>query len=248
MDKVKMNMAFESSEFSSELFEKIYPDGVENSFWSWARNRIILRVIEKYRAEPILDIGAGRGVVTCFLHKAGLKIDGVEIGKTNPIPGCSANIKYSQDAFSLQNKEDYKAVALFDVIEHVEDQIDFLKKIKENFPNLVYLYITVPARIELWSKFDEIQGHKLRYDLKTLKHHLESAGYKLVYSRYFFHLLYVPIFIFKKKRSENMTAPKNLFDIFFNRILGLYFLFEFSFIPGWVWGSSIIAVASPFSS
>ncbi len=46
MDKVKMNRAFESSEFSSELFEKIYPDGVENSFWSWARNRIILRVIE----------------------------------------------------------------------------------------------------------------------------------------------------------------------------------------------------------
>jgi hypothetical protein len=25
MDKVKMNRAFESSEFSSELFEKIYP-------------------------------------------------------------------------------------------------------------------------------------------------------------------------------------------------------------------------------
>jgi 2-polyprenyl-3-methyl-5-hydroxy-6-metoxy-1,4-benzoquinol methylase len=99
MDKVKMNKVVENSGFSSELFEKIYPDGVENSFWSWARNHIILRIIKKYRAEPILDIGAGRGVVTCFLHKAGLKIDGVEIGKTNLIPGCSANIKLFSRCF-----------------------------------------------------------------------------------------------------------------------------------------------------
>jgi|UPI0003B48628 hypothetical protein len=240
-----MEKGKQKGEFSSELYEKLYPDGVENHFWNFARNRIIVKTIMKYRAEPILDIGAGRGVVTCFLSNAGLKIDGVEIGKADPIPGCSAKIIYSRDVFSLIDKEKYRAVSLFDVIEHVEDQIDFLIKIRENFPNLSYIYITVPARMELWSRFDEMQGHKLRYDLKTLKNHLESAGYELIYSRYFFHLLYLLIIIFRKRRSERMVAPKNFFALLFHKILGTYFLYEFSFFPSWMPGSSMIAVATP---
>jgi len=38
-----------------------YPDGIERNFWHQARGRIVIRLCEVYRAEPLLEIGADRG-------------------------------------------------------------------------------------------------------------------------------------------------------------------------------------------
>jgi hypothetical protein len=50
-----------------------YPDGIERNFWHQARGRIVTRLCEVYRAEPLLEIDADRGRNTEYPSLAGLK-------------------------------------------------------------------------------------------------------------------------------------------------------------------------------
>jgi hypothetical protein len=51
-----------------------YPDGIERNFWHQARGRIVTRLCEVYRAEPLLEIDVDRGSNTEYPPLAGLTI------------------------------------------------------------------------------------------------------------------------------------------------------------------------------
>jgi hypothetical protein len=235
----------DSGVFSDTLYYLLYPDGIENNWWNWARNRIILYYMNKFRQEPLLDVGCGRGVVTCFLKSRGWNVEGIELGNTSPL--CEGNFHYGKDIFSLpeEKRELFRSVSLFDVIEHIDDPVDFLAKIRNFFHNLKYVYITVPARMELWSRFDDEVGHKRRYTLKSLSEHADLSGYSIVFSRYFFHSLYLPIMLLRSRRSAKMSVPKSPLFLVLHRLVGFFFFVEGITLPGKIPGSSIFAVFEP---
>jgi hypothetical protein len=86
-------------------------------------------------------------------------------------------------------------VGLFDVLEHIDDDVLFLKSIKVLISKGGYLYLTVPSYDLLWSDEDILAGHFRRYSLKNISRKVESAGYHIEFSSYFFCLLPVAIFL-----------------------------------------------------
>lgn len=235
------------TKFDTDEFTFAYPDGIEKNYWNLARNKTILNTINKFPNIKLLDVGAGRGIVTDFLFHHNIQINGVELGKTTPISNSNVPIYYNTDALQISNEisEQYNAISLFDVIEHIEDPMKFINNLLLNFKNVEYLIITVPARKELWTNFDEYYKHFKRYDLEMLSHEMKALDFEVVENRYFFHSLYALIRVsnfLTKKREIKFNVPKGIAKIF-HSVFGQLFYLEKFFIPKYIYGSSIICIA-----
>ncbi|MDW8016130.1 MAG: methyltransferase domain-containing protein [Bacteroidia bacterium] len=241
-------MKASSTAFSEEEYQTLYPEGFERYFWHIARNELILHYLNRWRAEPLLEIGAGRGQVVAALRQAGWDARGVEIANMPPL-SPELPIQYEQDAFLLPDAERtiYKSIALFDVLEHLPNRIEYLAELRRLFPQLRYLYLTLPARPELWSNHDEFNKHYLRYTPEKLREELAQGGYRLIFWRYAFHSLYWVIrlnLMVRKKINPQVNPPRN-FQIYLHKLIGKLFYWEGRLLPRTWYGSSLIAVAAP---
>ncbi len=178
----------------------------ENSFWFSHRNNIISSVVATFsKLKTFFDIGGGNGFVS-----KGLQIKGIETVLVEPgIIGAKNAKKRNIENVICSTLEDAQfekcslgAVGLFDVVEHIENDIQFLKNIFEYLENEEYIYITVPAFNMLWSKDDDDAGHYRRYSLKDLEKMLKTVGFSIEYSTYFFSILPFPIFLFRSLPSK----------------------------------------------
>jgi SAM-dependent methyltransferase len=237
------------SAFTKEQFNKIYPEGIGNHYWNHARNRIIRWFLKKHRldAGKIIEIGCGRGVVLDFLRKSGINCLGAELGDPEPISGTRDYIFTKTDAFELpaELRQSFDTVLLFDVIEHIENPSEFLFNIRQKFENAKHLVITVPARQELWTNYDEFNGHYKRYKLTDLKD-LSTTGFSLREACYFNHVLYPVFWIFArfiKKRGTDIKAPEGI-SVLIHRMLSILLQTDFHLFPSGLNGTSIIAVFS----
>lgn len=241
-------MVVSSTAFSEVEWQTLYPEGFERYFWHIARNSLILHYLHRWRAEPLLEIGVGRGSVLAALRKAGWDAYGVELSQMPPL-SPELPIKYNQDVFLLPEKErfTYKSLALFDVLEHLPERVKFLEELRRLFPRMHYLYLTLPARAEIWSSHDEFNKHYLRYTPEKLSEELSGAGYRLIFWRYLFHSLYWVIrfrLIMRKKIDSQVNPPQNL-QIYLHKLIGKLFYWEGRLLPRSWYGSSLIAVAVP---
>jgi 2-polyprenyl-3-methyl-5-hydroxy-6-metoxy-1,4-benzoquinol methylase len=60
--------------------------------------------------------------------------------------------------------EAYDLVLLMDIIEHVDDDLGFLRAAMEHLIPGGVVVINVPAHMAFYSKYDEVIGHKRRYN------------------------------------------------------------------------------------
>jgi hypothetical protein len=135
-----------------------------------------------------------------------------------------------------------RGVLLCDVIEHLPDPIEFLRKVRNALPMLEGVLVTVPARQELWSEWDRHYCHFRRYDLASLRATLNAAGFKPLFAGYFFHGLYLPAFLLRrgKLRSTSVKAPALSW---LHAIAGAAFQAEERILPSVLPGTSAIVTA-----
>lgn len=86
---------------------------------------------------------------------------------------------------------------MLDVLEHIEDDYDMVKNIYDGLHDGGKAIFTVPAFTCLWSSEDGAAGHYRRYKLKEIEQLIKKAGFKIIYSSYFFGFLFLPIYIFR---------------------------------------------------
>jgi SAM-dependent methyltransferase len=236
------------SEYSESQFLENYPVGIENHFWHLARNRLIAATLHRTlpAAGRILEIGCGPAIVLRHLRNSGFDCWGSELGAP-PLPEPLRPFVFlQQDCFQLDPdfRRSIDAVLLFDVLEHIEGDIAFLRQLAEAFPNSRALVLTVPARAELWSNYDEHYGHFRRYDRAGLSSVLQQGGFTVQQSRYFFQELYLPALFTTKilrKRETKLGAPSMLpLHRLLARVSGLCT----SALPPGIPGMSLIAVAT----
>lgn len=178
----------------------------ENSFWFSHRNKIISTVVSTYsKSKMFFDIGGGNGFVSKALQTKGIETVLVEPG----IQGAKNAKKRNLENIVCSTLEEAQfeqcslgAVGLFDVVEHIENDIQFLTELYGYLENGEYIFITVPAFNMLWSKEDDDTGHYRRYSLKELEKKLKTAGFSIEYSTYFFSILPFPIFLFRSLPSK----------------------------------------------
>lgn len=176
------------------------------SFWYKHRNRIIRTLIDRYSPNEILfDIGGGSGAVSSYLDKNGYQSVVIEPGHKGALNAFGRGLDTVCSTFeslSLQDRNLIKSVGLFDVIEHIEDDVTFLEQLKNFVADQGLVYITVPAYNFLWSNDDVAAGHFRRYSILELIKKLNILNYEVLYSSYLFSPLVLPIFFFRSLSSR----------------------------------------------
>lgn len=176
-----------------------------DSFWFNHRNSSLITAMRNFPPSGVVfDIGAGNGYVTQALKESGFDSVALEPGKTGAQnaknKGLTVICSTLEDAGFFPNSMD--AIGLFDVLEHIEADTEFLSQLKSLLKEEGRLYLTVPAYNILWSVEDEITGHFRRYSLSALVKQLKSVGYKIDYATYFFSFLPLPIFLLRTIPSK----------------------------------------------
>ena len=131
-------------------------------------------------------------------------------------------------------------VLFLDVIEHLRAPAEILAEVRDAFPKLRHVIVTVPARQEIWSNYDVYFGHFRRYDIPSFKGWGESAGLAVIEMNYFFHALYWPAWVLTKlgrSRSTQVQVPRHPRV---HRFLAKAFTLEAQIIPGQWRGTSLL--------
>lgn len=178
--------------------------GVEStSPWFINRNQLINHFINKYPQKgDFLDIGAGNGFQSKSIIENGYKNKVIvcEPGIKGCLNSKKNGVKYVYNGlfqdFSF-NSFNISACGLFDVIEHIEDDIKFLNLLYSKIKKGTTIFINVPALKHLWSETDDYAGHYRRYNLKDIKRIEKFTNFKIIDYSYYFSYYYLPLFILR---------------------------------------------------
>lgn len=99
------------------------------------------------------------------------------------------------------------AIGLFDVVEHIADDREFVASMRSLLCPGGRLYVTVPAYSHLWSTEDEHAGHYRRYSRAAIEAVLRQCGFSVEYSTYIFRPLPVPVFLARTLPYRLKIAP-----------------------------------------
>ncbi|MBI1366155.1 MAG: methyltransferase domain-containing protein [Alphaproteobacteria bacterium] len=161
-------------------------------WWFVGRRRIFDALLDKLDlAEDarILEIGCGTGGNLEMLARHGALYaaeydDGArEIARARKVARDVApcrlpdEIPFSPEKFDL--------IVLFDVLEHIEDDVACLKAIRARMSERGWLVVTVPAFQFLWSGNDEHNHHFRRYTRARLEAVVRAGGFGPAYASYF---------------------------------------------------------------
>jgi SAM-dependent methyltransferase len=173
----------------------------DNSFWFSHRNNMILNMLKTYtKNENIYDIGGGNGYVSYFLQQNNFNPILIEPGHSGCRNARERGLKYIIRAVFTDLKiEDncLENIGLFDVLEHIVNDTQFLSELHEKMTPGGKIFITVPTFRFLWSNEDVLAGHFRRYTKKSISKLLENNGFEIEYISYFFSILVFPIFFFR---------------------------------------------------
>ena len=211
----------------------------KKSFWYFFRKKIVFSLIKKnFEKKEIVDIGSGSGINTSYFNQKGYKTLSIEPTYNlalNQIKNKIENV-YCFDILKeipKQTTEIFPNIALLDVLEHIEKDEVFLKKLFLLLERDGYLLITVPAFNFLWTSEDKIAGHYRRYTIPKIKELLNKNGFKVIYSSYFFSFLVLPILLFRKTKKideRDMLLSKVHHSFLFKFLFYPFYIIEIAFI------------------
>lgn len=236
------------SAFSESEFEEDFPTGYEQHYWHLARSAIVKSYVYAFCGlnDTLLEIGTARGHYVRVLRQAGFDAYGCDLGDPWVHDEARPFVFPKTDFVDIDKelRDRVTTVLLLDVLEHIEQPVTFIEAIFRALPALRSVIITVPARQELWSNYDEHYRHFLRYDVPELHKLARRSRLSIKSYSYFFHALYVPAFLMKKlgmKRKTAFGAPK---ASCLHGLLGVAFWVERRLLPKNLYGTSLICACS----
>jgi len=144
--------------------------------------------IDNINSEDIvLDVGCGNGSLTYDIAKKAKKVIGIDSNKKNiriaKEKYLSSNIKYIiRDVTTCNFDQNFDVIVLSNVLEHIENRIEFLKKVKSLAPKILIRVPTINRdwitlyKKELGIEWRLDKTHYTEYTLKSLRTELEKVG------------------------------------------------------------------------
>jgi SAM-dependent methyltransferase len=162
----------------------------DRHFWFRARNRAIEAAVRHATSDlapgyRVLEVGCGTGNVLRMLEHAcerglvtGMDVHAEGLGYARRRTRCPL---LQGDAHAPPFRTRFHVVGLFDVLEHLDDDVRALRDAWNLLAPSGRLILTVPAHAWLWSYFDEVSHHQRRYAVAELAARLETAGFRVEY-------------------------------------------------------------------
>ncbi len=200
-----------------------FTDAVDTNFWSRGRDELLLwlfkrnltgmrqaHVRDRMPSIRFLEVGCGLGQ---FIRK---------VVKQFPQWSCTgieyygAPLEYAKarapeadflqlDAVRMPYDGEFDLVGLFDVLEHIEEDVPFLLGCVRALKPGGLLVIQVPQHAWLWSDFDKALGHQRRYVRSDLLNKAQSVGLEPVWVSSFVFLL-LPVMMVTRWMARKKPA------------------------------------------
>lgn len=200
-----------------------------DSFWFAHRNRCIQTLLSNFPPGGVFfDVGGGNGYVALGLQAAGFPVALLEPGWQGIQAARSRGVQvliYAALEDAGFHPDALPAVGMFDVLEHISNDVGFLGTVRDLLAPGGRVYLTVPAFQQLWSVDDDYAGHYRRYSRASLGRVLGEAGFEVEFSTYIFFMLPAPIFLMRTLPAKLGLRKKESWDRYQQ---------EHGSQPGWV--------------
>lgn len=165
----------------------------EQHFWFVGRRQVVLSALRRSLPDlaerPLFDIGCGSGGLLAFLARQGVALAGAcdaypeSIRLARSRVGCPL-LLVDEGRFPPLGPG-HMLFGMFDVLEHVDDDVGTLQALAQALAPGGALALTVPAHPWLFDEMDELACHRRRYTLEGLRSVLQAGGFDVRYLRYF---------------------------------------------------------------
>ena len=209
---------------------KRYIVNSKNHWWHQARKKIVEEVIKKNLKKNIniLNFGAGNGENIKMLSKYGF----VFIYEPHLETQKYLRIKYkNKKKYKILNKLDNKKfdlIVLLDVLEHIKNDKNQIKKLTTNLSKKGHMLITVPAYQFLFSSKDAELKHFRRYNKNMIQKLFGQFSISRL-THYNFFLFLPIVIIITVYKILNIKFIKNVETTpskFINKLLFNIFIIE----------------------
>ncbi|GEM_PF-1080963 len=181
-----------------------------NFFWHRLRWNAIRPALVKENVKSVVDLGAGSGIFADFVKTEIRDVDYFFVEPSSLLtPYLEKEFGKDHNLTTAPNFKNMDAVIALDVLEHIENDADFLKQVASKMRSGAVLAMTVPSMKLLWSRWDLRVGHYRRYersDLKKLFRDL-SLEFELTDLRYLFWELF-PMGLYRKWKMRSLDTSQ----------------------------------------
>ncbi len=204
-------LAFQNNGLPAEAFERVF-NAETTHFWFCSRNRLLQFLVGRFlghQPKRFLEIGCGTGAVLTNLHYfyPSLQLTGAEIYLSG-LKLAQKRLPQAEfvqlDATRMPFLDEFDAIGLFDVLEHVEPDELVLHNAYIALKDEGILFVSVPQHPFLWSANDRASFHKRRYRRSELLTKMNRVGFQPIFISSFVTLLFPLLFTIRliKRRSR----------------------------------------------
>jgi 2-polyprenyl-3-methyl-5-hydroxy-6-metoxy-1,4-benzoquinol methylase len=171
-------------------------DTAVQSFWlqnlskADAFTRWVLGEISPWLGQRVLEVGCGIGTYTEEMAVGSRRIVAMDMERSF-VDAALARLGHlpnvqlicgdaTQAGAARPGDEAFDTVILLDVLEHIEDDVDLLTRLRARLEPGGHLILKVPAMPSLYSPMDAAIGHWRRYDKRGLTQAMTRAGLEVV--------------------------------------------------------------------
>lgn len=189
--------------------EEILGPGVATHWYYVSKGRALRKLLKDTKVDEVLDVGAGSGVFSKQLIDAGLCKRAVCVDPAYPgesrEPYGAGEIRFVRSVERVTQR----LVLMIDVLEHVDNDLDLLRRYTDTLPVGGLLLVSVPAFQFLWSGHDVFLEHRRRYLRGEVQRLMDAADLRVLNNVYFFGTLF-PVVAAMRLADRRRLAAGNI--------------------------------------
>src|SRR5580704_7297161 len=188
--KSRNRIEFVSEPASVNMADDWFEIATLDHFWIRRRFNVARKILGScdLSQSQVAEVGCGHGLVQRqFEQGFGVAVDGFELNLVSLEQNVSTRgrlLHYNVFEKRAEFGGQYDLVILFDVLEHIERQEEFLDAIKFLAKEGGHVLVNVPALQDLYSQYDRRAGHLRRYSLEELGRLVSAQGLQVRKSTY----------------------------------------------------------------
>lgn len=168
----------------------ILGEKIQDYWYYVAKGRAMHKFLGDIKVPEVLDVGAGSGIFSRRLLDAGVCDVAFCVDPNYPEEKTEDHNGKEIHFVKATDKTSQKLILMMDVLEHIEDDVTFLKEYADRLEAGGHILITVPAFQFIWSGHDVFLEHYRRYTIDMLESVVKEAGITPVKSCYLFGTLF----------------------------------------------------------